>query len=67
MRITDAVRAAAAALVLCFFPPLDVAVQLVPVVTGLSSPVFVGNAGDGTHRLFVVEQSGVIRVLQPGA
>ena len=67
MRITDAVRAAAAALVLCFYPPLAATVQLVPVVTGLSGPVFVGNAGDGTHRLFVVEQSGVIRVLQPGA
>ena len=67
MRITDAVRAAAAALVLCFYPPLAAAVQLVPVVTNLSSPVFVGNAGDGTNRLFIVEQSGVIRVLQPGA
>jgi glucose/sorbosone dehydrogenase len=40
--------------------------QLTPVATGLSSPVFVGNAGDGSQRLFIVEQGGIIRVLQPG-
>jgi len=42
-------------------------VQLTPVVSGLSSPVFVGNAGDNLNRLFIVEQPGVIKVLQPGA
>jgi hypothetical protein len=46
--------------------PLLAATQLVPVVTGLSSPVFVGHAGDGSNRLFIVEQDGVIRVVQPG-
>ena len=40
--------------------------QLTPVATGLSNPLFVGHAGDGTQRLFVVEQDGIIRVLQPG-
>ncbi|HEY7188112.1 MAG TPA: PQQ-dependent sugar dehydrogenase [Vicinamibacterales bacterium] len=40
-------------------------VQLTPVATGLSSPVFVGNAGDGSQRLFIVEQRGIIRVLPP--
>ena len=44
------------------------AIQLQPVVTsGLSSPLFVGNAGDGTNRLFIVERNGYIRVLQPGS
>ncbi len=44
------------------------AIQLEPVVsTGLSSPVFVGHAGDGSNRLFIVEQGGFIRVLQPGS
>jgi hypothetical protein len=33
----------------------------------LSSPVFVGHAGDGPNRLFIVEQAGIIKVLQPGA
>jgi hypothetical protein len=46
--------------------PLLAAIQLVPVVTGLASPLFVGHAGDGSNRLFIVEQGGVIRVLQPG-
>ena len=39
---------------------------LVPVLTGLASPVLVTNARDGSHRLFVVERGGVIKVLQPG-
>ena len=42
-------------------------VQLVPVLSGLSSPVFVTNAHDGTNRLFIVEQTGKIKVLQPGS
>jgi glucose/arabinose dehydrogenase len=32
------------------------------VVTGLSSPVDVVNAGDGSNRLFVVQQPGTIKV-----
>ena len=43
------------------------AIQLEPVLTGLSSPLYVTNARDGSNRLFVVEQGGVIKVLQPGA
>lgn len=43
------------------------AIQLQPVLTGLSSPVYVTHAHDGTNRLFIVEQGGVIKVLQPGA
>jgi len=33
------------------------------VVTGLSQPVFVGHAGDGSGRLFVLERAGRIRVI----
>ena len=40
---------------------------LEPVLTGLSSPVFLTSARDGTNRLFVVEQPGRIKVLPPGA
>jgi glucose/arabinose dehydrogenase len=43
------------------------AVALTPVVSGLSSPVQVANAGDGSNRLFVVEQSGTVRVIKNGA
>ncbi len=43
------------------------AVRLLPFITdGLASPVFMTSAGDGTNRLFIVEQRGIIRVLQPG-
>jgi glucose/arabinose dehydrogenase len=35
-------------------------------VTGLSSPLFVTHAGDGTNRLFVVERPGTVKVVQPG-
>src|SRR6185503_19571116 len=43
------------------------AVQLQPVITtGLSNPVYVTNAKDGSNRLFIVEQNGIIKVLQPG-
>jgi len=43
------------------------ALQLDLVVRGLSSPLFVGHAGDGSNRLFIVERGGIIRVLQPGS
>ncbi len=47
--------------------PADPAIQLEPVLAGLSSPLYVTHAGDGTNRLFVVEQPGRILVLRPGA
>jgi hypothetical protein len=43
------------------------AIDLDPIVTAdLTKPLFAGNAGDGSNRLFIVEQSGLIKVLQPG-
>jgi uncharacterized repeat protein (TIGR01451 family) len=36
------------------------------VPSGLTSPVGVANAGDGSGRLFIVEQTGAIRVLKQG-
>jgi uncharacterized protein (TIGR03437 family) len=42
-------------------------IQLQPVVTGLSSPVLVTNARDSSNRIFIVERSGRIKVVQPGA
>ncbi|MEK6288872.1 MAG: PQQ-dependent sugar dehydrogenase [Acidobacteriota bacterium] len=42
-------------------------IQLQPVVTtGLSSPLYVTNAHDGSNRLLIVEQPGRITMLQPG-
>jgi hypothetical protein len=51
-----------------FSAPALAAIQLDLVVsTGLSSPLFVGHAGDGSNRIFIVERAGYIRVLQPGS
>lgn len=36
------------------------------IVGGLSNPVAVRNAGDGSNRLFVVEQTGTIRIVANG-
>jgi glucose/arabinose dehydrogenase len=41
-------------------------IQLEPVASGLTMPVTVSNAGDGTGRLFIVEQEGLIRILIGG-
>lgn len=41
--------------------------RLQTFLTGTSSPVLLRHAGDGSRRLFIVQQGGVIRVLQPGA
>jgi glucose/arabinose dehydrogenase len=48
-------------------PPIAAtAVGLEPVVEGLASPLFVGHAGDGSGRLFVLEQEGRVRVIRDG-
>ena len=47
--------------------PALAAIQLETVVSGLDSPLYVTNAGDATTRLFILEQAGRIKVLQPGA
>ncbi len=47
--------------------PARAAIQLEPVLSGLSNPLYLTNAHDGTNRLFILEQAGRIKVLQPGA
>lgn len=37
-----------------------------PVVEGLDRPIGVANAGDGSGRLFVLEQAGEVRVIKGG-
>ncbi|RJP47357.1 MAG: glucose dehydrogenase [Anaerolineaceae bacterium] len=37
------------------------------IASGLVRPLDIQNAGDGSGRLFIVEQAGVIRILQNGA
>jgi glucose/arabinose dehydrogenase len=48
-------------------PPLDqIELTLEPVVDGLDAPLFVTHAGDGSGRLFVLEQPGRVRVVRDG-
>ena len=41
-------------------------IALQPVVSGLANPIQITNAGDGSGRLFVVEQRGYIRIVKDG-
>ena len=46
--------------------PSGQTIQLQLVVSGLNLPVTVTNAGDGSGRLFIVQQTGQIRILNGG-
>jgi glucose/arabinose dehydrogenase len=48
------------------FASYPAAYRLVEVTSGLSRPVYVTHAGDGSNRLFVVEQTGRILIVQGG-
>jgi len=48
------------------FDPTAVRLALVSVAGGLDAPLLVTSAGDGTRRLFVVEQAGRIRLIRSG-
>jgi glucose/arabinose dehydrogenase len=47
--------------------PTDARIRLVLRASGLSEPVFVTSAHDGTGRMFIVEQTGRIRIYKSGA
>ncbi len=42
------------------------ALELVKLVDGLASPVYITDAGDGSGRLFVVEKGGTVRIVKNG-
>jgi glucose/arabinose dehydrogenase len=48
------------------FDPARVTISLETVTEGLQSPLAVTHAGDGSGRVFVVEQEGRIRVVRDG-
>jgi glucose/arabinose dehydrogenase len=60
----QAPAASSAAVVTAAFNPANVSLGISLVKSGFSSPVLVTNAGDGSGRLFVVEQTGRIRILK---
>ena len=68
MKCLNVFCAAVAAAVLGMSVRLLAAIQLVALVSsGLVDPLFLTHAGDGSNRLFIVEQRGTIRVLQAGS
>lgn len=56
----------AAAPILPAIPQGTVAVTLKPIATGLGAPDYAISAPGDASRLFVVEQSGLLRVVQNG-
>lgn len=53
--------------VLAHVEPSDTGVELQSIATGLVAPNLVTFAPDGSNRLFIVDQSGQIRIVQNGA
>ena len=45
----------------------DIDLALIEITSGLESPVGLANAGDGSDRLFIIEQKGRIRILHGSA
>ncbi len=45
----------------------DPPIALSPIVNGLVLPIHITHAGDGSGRLFLVEQAGQVRIFQNGA
>ncbi len=43
------------------------AIRLQPFLSSLNSPLYLTHAKDGSRRLFVVEQRGLIKVVEPGS
>lgn len=48
------------------FNPNGLNVSLATVGSGFASPILLTNAGDGSHRIFIVEQAGRVRTLAGG-
>jgi glucose/arabinose dehydrogenase len=48
-------------------PPSPLSIRLAPISDGFSSPLWATDAGDGSGRLFVVDQPGQVRIIQNGA
>ena len=46
--------------------PTDARIRLRLIASGLSKPVFATIANDGSHRIFIVEKTGKIKILQNG-
>jgi glucose/arabinose dehydrogenase len=48
-------------------PKGNIAVQLLPVATGMAAPLYGINPPGDANRMFVLEQNGLVRILQNGS
>jgi glucose/arabinose dehydrogenase len=48
-------------------PKGDIAIQLTPIATGMSAPLYGTSPPGDTSRLFVLEQNGLVRIIQNGS
>lgn len=46
--------------------PISYSISLIEICSGLEAPVGAVSASDGSNRLFVIEQSGTIRIIKNG-
>jgi glucose/arabinose dehydrogenase len=46
---------------------LPTSLQFMQVTSGLNLPLFITNAGDGSNRLFILQQTGQIRIFKNGS
>src|SRR4051794_3586931 len=53
--------------VLLFLPLAAQQIRTVQVASAISSPTDIQNAADGSGRLFLVQQNGLIRILRGGS
>lgn len=44
-------------------PQDDLVLNFIPIATGISSPTTITHAGDGSNRIFLAQQTGIIRVV----
>ena len=65
--VIDGSIAAVAVAAVAAAAPTSAKIALVKVASGLSQPVFVTSAKDGTGRLFIVEKTGRIRIYRGGS
>src|SRR3982751_3147532 len=67
LKFTAVVIFILAASVISQTTPAPYAARLQTFLTGMNRPILIRSSPDNTGRLFIVQQGGIIKVLQPGS
>jgi glucose/arabinose dehydrogenase len=65
--IVSGIGASVGAVPLTPIPRGDISIQLQTIATGLAAPLYGFSPPGDTHRLFVLDQNGLVRIIQDGA